>query len=105
MFARCLLLLVLSTITLANNDLPFGRFRGHVLKKNGAYEVVTALEHLYKGPLSTDNTAATGFWDQNYNITGWSVLEIETRENQTNIEQVYAAGLLEGQLTRGKYEE
>lgn len=102
MLARCLLLLVLSTVTLANDGPSSGRFRGHVLKKNGKYEVVTASEELYRGPLSTDVTAAVAFWDQNYNITGWSVLEIETSENQSNIDQVYAAGLIEGQITRGK---
>ena len=106
MFAQCLfVLLVLSTSTLANDDPSLGQFRGHILKNNDKYEIVTALAGDYKEPLITDNVPATGFWDQNYNITGWSVLEIETYENQTNVEQVYAAGLLEGQFTRSNRKE
>jgi hypothetical protein len=104
MFAQCLVFVVLSTftLTLANDDPSLDRFRGHILKNNGIYEIVTALADSYKEPDSnTDNVIATGFWNQTYNITGWSVLEIKTAENQTNIDQVYAAGLLEGQFTRG----
>lgn len=104
MFARCLVFVALSafTLALASDDPSLDRFRGHVLKNNGKFEIVTALADSYKEPDSnTDNVVATGFWDQTYNITGWSVLEIKTAENQTNIDQVYAAGLLEGQFTRG----
>jgi hypothetical protein len=103
MFAECLVLVVLSTftLTLANDD-PSLRFRGHVLKTNGKYEIVTALADSYQEPdMNTDNVVVTGFWDQNYNTTGWSILEIKTLENQTNIDQAYGAGLLEGKLTRG----
>ncbi len=50
--------------------------------------------------IHTDNILAIEFWNQIYNITGWSVLEIKITENQTNIDQVYSAGLLEGQFTR-----
>jgi hypothetical protein len=104
MFAQCLVLVVLtaSTLTFANDDLSFQRFRGHILKKNGKYEIVTAVAGAYKEPdRSVDNVLTTGFWDQTYNITGWSVLEIETSSNQTNVDQAYSAGLLEGQFTRG----
>jgi hypothetical protein len=103
MFAQCLVLFVLSTLCFADDDPSLHRFRGHILKKNGKYEIVTALADSYKEPnTDLDNIAATGFWDQTYNITGWSVLEIKTSTNQTNIDQVYSAGLLEGQFTRGK---
>ena len=104
MFAQCLVLVVLSalTLTLANDDPALHQFRGHVSKNNGKYEIVTALAGSYKEPDSnTDNVLAIGFWNQTYNTTGWSVLEIKTTENQTNIDQVYSAGLLEGQFTRG----
>ncbi len=101
MFIQCFLLIVLSTFTAGNDDASFHRFRGHIIKTNDKYEIITALENSYKEPVSTDNVLAIGFWDQTYNVTGWSVLEIKTFENQTNIEQVYGAGLLEGQLTRG----
>jgi hypothetical protein len=103
MFARFVVLIVLSTfmLTLANDDPSLNQFRGHVLKTNGQYQVVTSLASEYKEPTSTDNVLAIGQWETNYNTTGWSVLLIKTEENQTNIEQAYAAGVLEGQLTRG----
>ncbi|CAF1543263.1 unnamed protein product, partial [Rotaria sordida] len=103
MFAQCLVFAVFSTLTLAlaNDDLFLHRFRGHILKINGKYEIVTTLADSYKEPDgNSDNVLATGSWDQTYNITGWSVLEIKTAENQTNIDQVYSAGLLEGQFTQ-----
>ncbi|CAF4013335.1 unnamed protein product [Rotaria sp. Silwood2] len=103
MFAQSLVLFVLSTLTLilANDDPSLQRFRGHILKSNGKYEIITALANSYKPPdTNLNNILATGFWDQTYNITGWSVLEIKTLDNQTNIEQAYSAGLLEGQFTR-----
>jgi hypothetical protein len=104
MFAQCLVFVALNalTFTLANDDPALHQFRGHILKNNGKYEIVTALVDSYKEPSSnTDNVLAIGLWNQTYNITGWSVLEIKTTENQTNIDQVYSAGLLEGQFTRG----
>ena len=104
MFAQCLVFVVFSavTLTLANDDPSLHRFRGHILKTNGTYEIVTTLTDSYKEPDgNADNVLATGYWDQTYNITGWSVLEIKTAENQTNIDQVYSAGLLEGQFTQG----
>ena len=104
MFAQCLVFVVLSTftLTLANDDPSLDQFRGHILKNNGKYEIVTALAGSYTEPDSnTNDIVATGYWNQTYNITGWSVLEIKTVENQTNIDQVYSAGLLEGHLTRG----
>ncbi|CAF4724635.1 unnamed protein product, partial [Rotaria sp. Silwood2] len=103
MFAKCLVFAVFSTLTLAlaNDDLFLYRFRGHILKTNGKYEIVATLADSYKEPDgNADNVLATGSWDQTYNITGWSVLEIKTAENQTNIDQVYSAGLLEGQFTQ-----
>jgi hypothetical protein len=104
MFTHCLVFIVLSALTLAlaNDDLFLHRFRGHILKSNGKYEIVTTLANSYKEPDgNANNILATGSWDQTYNITGWSVLEIKTTENQTNIDQVYSAGLLEGQFTQG----
>jgi len=101
MFAQCLVFTIL-TLALANDDPSLHRFRGHVLKINGKYEIVTTLADSYKEPDGNgNNVLATGSWDETYNITGWSVLEIKTAENQTNIDQVYSAGLLEGQFTRG----
>jgi hypothetical protein len=104
MFAQCFVFVVFSALTLAlaNDDLSLHRFRGHILKTNGKYEIVTTLADAYKEPSSNaDNVLAFGSWDENYNVTGWSVLEIKTSENQTNIDQVYSAGLLEGQFTQG----
>jgi len=104
MFAQCLVLVVLSTftLTLANDYPSLGRVRGHVLKNNERYEIVTALADSYKEPDSNaDNVLATGHWDPSYNTTGWSVLEIKTLGNQSNLDQAYSAGLLEGQLTQG----
>ncbi|CAF1458569.1 unnamed protein product [Rotaria magnacalcarata] len=103
MFAQYFVLFVLSTCTLisANDDLSSQRFRGHVLKTNGKYEIVTALATSYKEPNKLeDHVLATGFWDQTYNKTGWSVLEIQTLDNETNFDQAYSAGVLEGQFTR-----
>jgi hypothetical protein len=104
MFAQRLAFIVLCTLTLTlgNNNLSLHQFRGHVLKVNGKYEIVTTLADSYKEPNSNvDNILASGSWNQTYNMTGWSVLEIKTSENQTNIDQVYSAGLLEGQFTKG----
>ena len=104
MFAQCLVFVVLSTLslTLADDDPSLHRFRGHVLKINDKYEVVTSLANSYKEPdRNLNNIFAQGFWDETYNTTGWSVLEIKTFDNQTNIDQAYSAGLLEGQFTRG----
>ena len=99
MFAQLFVFCTL-TLTLAHDDPSVHRFRGHILKNNGNYEIVTVLADSYEEP-DSDNVLATGSWDENYNTTGWSVLEIKTSENQTNIDQVYSAGLLEGQFTRG----
>ena len=104
MFAQYAVLLVLVTlaISLPNEDPASQRFRGHITKKNDQFEIVTALEHDYKQPdASVNNLVANGFWDQTYNTTGWSVLEIKTWENQSNVDQAYSAGLLEGRLTQG----
>lgn len=104
MFAQCSVLIALLVLAVASatDDPSLQRYRGHVLKKNGRYEIVSALASAYNEPdHSVDNVLATGFWDQTYNITGWSVLEIKTLDNQTNFDQAYSAGLLEGQLTRG----
>jgi hypothetical protein len=104
MFAQCLVFVVFTILTLAvANDHPsLHQFRGHVLKINGKYEIVTTLADSYKELSSNlDNVLASGSWNENYNITGWSVLEIKTSENQTNVDQAYSAGLLEGQFTQG----
>ncbi len=101
MFTEWLVLVVLATVAaLPNDDLSLNRFRGHVIKTGDKFEVITALENSYKEPIG--NAIANGFWDQTYNVTGWSILEIKTFANQSNIDQAYAAGLLEGQLTRGR---
>ena len=103
MFGQYLAFVVLTifTVALANDDPSVHRFRGHVLKINGKYEIVTTFTNSYKEPsINVDNILATGSWDENYNITGWSVLEIKTSENQTNVDQAYSAGLLEGQFTQ-----
>jgi hypothetical protein len=100
------LLLVLSTVCVvrAVDDLAAHRFRGHVSKFDGKYQVITSLADVYVEPKDEKGTVlANGFWDQTYNITGWSVLEIRTFDNQSNIDQAYSAGLLEGQLTRGLF--
>ena len=103
MFVQFIVLTVLSTCAIGlADDSALHRFRGHVSKINGKFESVTALESAYKEPNhSTENVVATGFWDQTYNVTGWSILEIKTYGNQSNADQAYSAGVLEGQLTRG----
>ncbi|CAF0754477.1 unnamed protein product [Brachionus calyciflorus] len=48
-----------------------------------------------------DDWIARGFFDgDNYNTTGWSTLEIETNEQASDYDQAYAAGFLEGTLTK-----
>ena len=105
MLVQCLVFAVFNTLTLvsANHDgLSLQQYRGHILKNNGKYETIIALVDSYKAPNSyADDVIAIGSWNQTYNITGWSVLEIKTSENQTNVDQVYAAGLLEGKFTKG----
>lgn len=100
-----LILLVLSivSIELIHAD-SVNLFRGHVTKANNVFEVYSARNDSYIPPNATENIIAQGFWDQSYNETGWSVLEIKTTENQTNADQVYAAGLLEGKITQGRFE-
>lgn len=104
MFAQYLVFVAFSTLTLAlaNDDLSLHQYRGHILKNNDQYETVITLANSYKESDSrVDNVVATGSWNQTYNVTGWSVLEIKTSENHTDIDQVYSAGLLEGQFTQG----
>lgn len=105
MFVQCLVFVVYSTLTLVSanhDDLSLQQYRGHILKNNGKFEAIIALADSYKAPASyADDVIATGSWNQTYNITGWSVLEIKTSESQTNVDQVYAAGLLEGKFTKG----
>lgn len=89
---------IVTLATLAKDN----RFRGHVSKIDGKYEVVTTLAGSYEEPsTNVGGILATGSWNENYNTTGWSVLEIKTSENQTNVDQAYSAGLLEGQFTQG----
>ena len=102
---RILLLIVLSTtiINATNDELALNRFRGHVKKVNGQFEIVSSLADVYKFPdMNVEDVPANAFWDQTYNFTGWSILEIETFSNQSDIDQVYSAGLIEGHLTKGK---
>ena len=103
MFAQYFVLIVLSTftVTLANADPSSQGSCGHILKNNDRYEFVTAPASTYKQANIANDALATGCWNQTYNSTGWSVLEIKTFDNHSNAEQVYAAGFLEGQLTRG----
>jgi len=105
MFSQCFLVVVLSSIltcAATNNNNDDDQYRGHILKIDGKYQTVIASVESYTEP---DNVLATGFWAPIYNKTGWSVLEIKTLENQTNIDQAYSAGLLEGRFTRGYYIE
>jgi hypothetical protein len=104
MFANCLVFLLFTTFTstLAKDGLSNHHYRGHILKNNGKYETVITSADFYKVPSRyADDVIATGACNQTYNVTGWSVLEIKTSENFTNIDQAYAAGLLEGHLTQG----
>jgi hypothetical protein len=50
MFAQCFVLVVFTLLTLAfaNDDPSLHRFRGHVLKINGEYKIVTTLADSYK---------------------------------------------------------
>lgn len=103
MFKSIFLCIVLGTLlTKANDDeLALHRFRGHVKKENGRFEIITSLAHTYKHPdLNVEDVPVAASWDQTYNVTGWSILEIETFVNHTDIDQAYAAGLIEGQLTK-----
>lgn len=105
MLMKLLVILLLATnaLCLLNDGRLENRFRGHVTKANGQFEVITALESEYdKFENNLQDSVATAFWDQTYNITGWSVLEIRTFANGSNQDQAYAAGLLEGQLTKSK---
>jgi len=104
MFAHYLVFTVFSTVTFAltNDDLSLHQYRGHIIKNNGEYQTVIELARSYQEPDSlADNVVAIGIWNQTYNVTGWSILEIKTSENHTDIDQVYTAGLLEGQFTHG----
>ena len=50
---------------------------------------------------STKTWAAKALWSGNdYNTTGWSFLEIETNEKMKDHDQAFAAGFLEGTVTR-----
>ena len=107
MFAQYFVLIVLSTftLTLANDDPSSEGSCGRILKINDRYEFVTVSTSAYEELTTGDDALAFGCWNQTYNSTGWSVLEIKTFGNHSNLEQVYAAGLLEGQLTRGWIDE
>lgn len=104
MFVKCLVVVLFSTFisTFAKDDLHNHQYRGHILKNKGNYETVITLADFYEAPSDyTDDVIATGAFNQTYNVTGWSILQIKTSENFSNIEQAYAAGLLEGQFTHG----
>lgn len=98
MLAHCFVFVVCSIFSLTSAR----DYRGHILKRNGKYETIITLANAYKAPPSyADNVVANGALNQTYNATGWSVLEIKTSDKFTNLEQAYAAGILEGQLTQG----
>lgn len=44
---------------------------------------------------------ATGYFEDTFNKTGWSVLSINTNNKYYNTDQMYAAGYLEAYLTKG----
>ena len=105
MFAKVLfsLVVIVGAVSASADETLLNRFRGHVRKVNGKFEITTALETAYEQPQTNlEQVTATAFWDQTYNVTGWSILEIKTVENQSNVDQAYSAGLLEGKLTRGR---
>ena len=85
-----------------NGKSSLNHYHGHILKVNGEYEAVIGLANSF---VERDDTmsepVATGFFNQTYNVTGWSILEIQTSQNFSNIDQAYAAGLLEGRFTQG----
>jgi len=104
MYVKFLVVILFSTFisTFAKDDLRNHQYRGRILKNKGSYETVIALADFYETPSDyTDDVIATGAFNQTYNVTGWSILQIKTSENFSNIEQAYAAGLLEGQFTHG----
>ena len=105
MFRPSLLFIVLSTwaITASADDLSANRYRGHVRKVDGKFEIITGLASTYEQPnRDVEDIPVSAFWDEIYNKTGWSILEIQTFSNQSDFDQVYAAGLVEGRLTSGK---
>ena len=106
MLLKCLVVFSVSTfiLTFAKDDLRNHQYRGHILKNKGSYETVILLGDFYETSSHyTDDVIATGTFNQTYNVTGWSILQIKTSENFSNIEQAYAAGLLEGQFTHGAF--
>ena len=107
MLLKCLVVFFVGTfiLTFAKDDLRNHQYRGHILKNNkGSYETVILLGDFYETSSHyTDDVIATGTFNQTYNVTGWSILQIKTSENFSNIEQAYAAGLLEGQFTHGAF--
>ncbi|RWS17237.1 putative phospholipase B-like 2 [Dinothrombium tinctorium] len=48
----------------------------------------------------SQDVIATGFYENSINETGWSLLEVTTSPNASDSLQAYAAGLVEGSLTR-----
>ena len=79
------------------------QYHGRILKINGKYETIIGLADSFSTEHdgTMNEPVATGFFDQTYNLTGWSILEIKTSQNFSNIDQAYAAGLLEGRFTQG----
>lgn len=104
MFTQYFILVVLSTfaLSLTNGDPLLQNYRGHVVKTDGKYEIVAESIDSYKERNVGADVLAVADWNPGYNETGWSVLEVKTYGNQSNVDQAYAAGLIEGYLTRGK---
>jgi len=105
MDASYIVLLVLSTISvgLIHAD-STNLYRGYVTKTNNTFIVYSAPNDSYVQPTDPASVVAQGFWDISYNTTGWSVLEIIANGTHTNDDQVYAVGLLEGHITKGRFE-
>lgn len=69
-------------------------------KEDGIIEVKNVAAKDLKIEPFEDWTAKCVWNGHDYNSTGWSVLEIETNEKVADMDQAYAAGLLEGTITR-----
>lgn len=72
----------------------------YALKQDDQFKIVSVGAKDLKIQPFKDWTAKAVFNGNDYNSTGWSVLEIETNEEAKDCDQAYSAGLLEGQTTR-----
>lgn len=70
-----------------------------IIKENKFKVVKLAAKNLEYEPYR--DWSAKAMWNGNdYNSTGWSLLEIETNEKAKDFDQAFSAGLLEGSTTR-----